>query len=221
MGQGTTKGSFKQFALFNGAVPAKMLLQMRAGLVPSPYEDNNLANYYFLDANDVSDNQEKVFNHATGSWEAIFLNIPSTTNVNKFVDPAVTTRQRYEELPSCNNEKGLYLDPVFLVCKTIDHYAYSVVGATETKLPLPELRDGGSSWTLSFWVYVTGKAGGNLIVHRDSSTNIKFEISYSAQYELVLQDSTPSVLMTVPAGYFFNGKWNIINLVCSEASLQD
>ena len=69
---------------------------MRAGLVPSPYEDNNLAAYYFLDALDVSSNQEKVFNQVTGSWDALFLSIPSSINLHKFVDPAVTTRQRYE-----------------------------------------------------------------------------------------------------------------------------
>ena len=69
---------------------------MRAGLTPSPYEDNSLAGYYFLGSKGVSYNQEKVFNEATGSWEAIFLDIPTATNLHKFVDAAVTTRQRYE-----------------------------------------------------------------------------------------------------------------------------
>ena len=125
MGQGTTKGSIKQFGLFDTAVPDTMLFQMRAGLTPSPFEQNSLKNYYFLNAKDVSYNQEKVFNHVTGSWEAVFLSIPSSTNVNKFVDPAVTTLQRYEELPSCSNLDELYLDPVFLVCKRIEHYAFT------------------------------------------------------------------------------------------------
>lgn len=65
---------------------------MRAGLVASPYEDNNLVAYYFLDGDDVSDNMEKVFNHAKGSWDALYLGIASPSITNKFVDPAVTTR---------------------------------------------------------------------------------------------------------------------------------
>ena len=137
MGQGSMKGSAKQFALFRGAVPEKLFHQMRAGLVPSPYEDNNLAAYYYFDGSDLSYNQERVFNQVKGSWDPLYLGIPTTTIHNKFVDPAVTTRQRYEELPSCSNEEGLYLDAVFLICKTIEHYAYSVVGSSPTKLPLP------------------------------------------------------------------------------------
>ena len=41
---------------------------------------------------------------------------------------------------------------MFLVCKTIEHYAFSVVD--EIELTLPEMRDGGRSWSLSFWVYI-------------------------------------------------------------------
>ena len=177
MGQGSTKGSIKQFGVFTSAVPDSFLFQMRAGLTPSPYEENSLRNYYFLDAHDVAYNQEKVFNHATGSWEAVFLNIPSTTHVNKFVDPPVTTWQRYEELPSCSSLDGLYLDPVFLVCKRIEHYALAQdIFPTEMKLPLPELRDGGRSWTLSLWIYYGHEGPANIFSHQDSSSNVKLSL---------------------------------------------
>lgn len=77
-------------------MPPKLVSQMRAGLIPSPYEDNDLAAYYFLDEFDISGNQEKVFNQVTASWDALYLAIPSSIKTNKFVDAAVTTRQRFE-----------------------------------------------------------------------------------------------------------------------------
>ena len=221
MGQGTTRGSFKQFSLISFGAAQKLLLQMRAGLIASPYEDNNLVNYYYLDQEDVSYNQERVFNHAKGSWDPIYLGIPTATNVNKFVDPAVTTRQRYEELPSCSNEKGLYLEPVFLVCRTIEHYAYSVIGSSATVLPLPELRDAGKSWTLSFWIYIANDAAATIYEHKDSSANMKHNLQYNPNYGLQLQDSTSSIAVSLAAGFFFNGKWNIMNVVCSEPLLED
>ena len=194
---------------------------MRAGLIASPYEDNNLVNYYYLDQEDVSYNQERVFNHAKGSWDPIYLGIPTATNVNKFVDPAVTTRQRYEELPSCSNEKGLYLEPVFLVCRTIEHYAYSVIGSSATVLPLPELRDAGKSWTLSFWIYIANDAAATIYEHKDSSGVRKHYLQYNLNYSMRLYDSTSTSVINIFAGNIFKGKWNIVNIVCSEPLLED
>lgn len=91
-GDSGMKGSFKQFALFNSAVSGQFLAQMRAGTIPSPYDDNSLVAYYYLDGTDISGNSEMVFNQVKGSWDALFLNIPSATKGYKFADPAVTTR---------------------------------------------------------------------------------------------------------------------------------
>ena len=94
----------KHIALFNSVVTEAFLFQIKGGVVPSPYEDNSLVGYFHLDGTDISHNQEKVFNQVTGEWEAIFLDIPSFSILHKFVDSSVTTRQRYEELPTCKNE---------------------------------------------------------------------------------------------------------------------
>ena len=153
----------------------------------------------------------------TGSWDALFLDIPSSTNLHKFVDPTVTTRQHYEELPTCRNEDGLYLDPEFLVCKTLEHYAYSVV--SETVLPLPEARDGGRSWYMSFWVYVANKAGGTLIAHKDSTPTTRFTLEYSDTFALSLKGGSSSTLISLPAGYFYNAQWNILFLFSDETSI--
>ena len=45
LGEGS-EGSFRQFTLFDTALPMRQLLQLRAGLSPSPYEENNLLVFY-------------------------------------------------------------------------------------------------------------------------------------------------------------------------------
>ena len=71
-------GSAKNFLLFRRSLDLHELAQLRTGYSPSPFEDNGLAAYYFLDGTDVSYNQEKVFNQATSSWDAFLLDIPSS-----------------------------------------------------------------------------------------------------------------------------------------------
>ena len=139
-----------------------------------------------MDAADVSYNQEKIFNQVTASWDALYFGLPSTFKLNKFVDAGVTTRQRYEELPSCSNLDGLYLDPVFLVCKEIEHYALSPMVIFDISIGVPELRDAGNSWTLNFWVYVASESANDLIIHKDFTLVTKFRILYESTYELNL-----------------------------------
>ena len=55
-------GSVKHFILFHRHLSNPVMAQMRTGYSPTPYEDNDLASYYYLDGSDISYNQEKVFN---------------------------------------------------------------------------------------------------------------------------------------------------------------
>ncbi len=47
-------GSVRQFSVFAPAIEQAVLQQMRAGFLPSFYEDNSLLIYYLLDGTDLS-----------------------------------------------------------------------------------------------------------------------------------------------------------------------
>ena len=196
------------------------MFQIIGGVVPSPYEDNSPAAYFHLDGTDISQNQEKVFNQVTGEWEAIILDIPSSSILHKFVDPSVTTRQRYEELPTCKNDEGLYLDPSALICKEIEYYALASYGPDALVLPLPELRDGGGSWSLSFWLYSDDSSPGNVMTHQDSN-GARFYIDFIFQWILRLVHSSGTALVSIPPGHYSNNQWCSVSIVCSDSTLEN
>ena len=47
------------------------------------------------------------------------------------------------------------------------------------------------------------------------------KIALSSSYELLLLDAADQDILRVPPGFVFNGKWNALNLVCSEAILEN
>ena len=91
--------------------------------------------------------------------------------------------QHVEELPTCLNEEGLYLDTSLSICKKITHYVYGISpGTSKEMLPFPELREGGeiqSSYTLSFWVYLGLRTSAYtvLIEHGPNASTVNLAIS--------------------------------------------
>ena len=70
-------------------------------------------------------------------------------------------------------------------------------------------------------MYVVSQGEAILFTHKDSSSTTRIGMKYSPLFELTLYDSAASTLISLSQGYFQNGRWNCISVVCSDPALEN